>query len=501
MRIADKGTMRDDVVELIVSNTRVPSDAKGDLRAQAEATRVAEREVLRLCEKYGGDTVVTAFEEVQDYVERLTRKRVGELPDGVWETEDYIDFDPAEGEGLVPVKVKLEIDGEDAALRPLRLASGGRDVPELGLRHDVLGHRRRHQDVLPRRAAELRLLPRDRVDAGEENTVVNAAWPVAVTGFCSGGYEKVTNAVYELWSQVMPDRAMACCFNLEYLLVGGRDARTDDRPVFMWYDWMVGGWGGRNGKDGADCTSPVFGVGLAVQPLEGQERLTPVLTTAHQIVPDSGGPGRFRGGVGVSKGGRLTEPEDAVMSYCCDRARSITWGIEGGLPSIPHGVWLRARRRGRVEVPRRDVLQRRRRPGRRVHAALGRRRRLRRPARTRPRRGGRGRRRRLRHDRARVQRLRRRRQRGRRRAGRVRARLRRRPRRSASASAASAPAGSRRTPEQVAERYRDGELDTMDAIRRHGVILDWGTGELLERTTEQFRAMLERRAADHWNGG
>ena len=68
---------------------------------------------------------------------------------------------------------------------------------------------------------------------------------------------------------------MACSFNLEYLLVGGRDARTDDRPYFMWYDWMVGGWGGRNGKDGSNCTSPVFGVGLAVQPLEGQERLSP----------------------------------------------------------------------------------------------------------------------------------------------------------------------------------------------------------------------------------
>jgi N-methylhydantoinase B len=50
----------------------------------------------------------------------------------------------------------------------------------------------------------------------------------------------------------------------------------------------------------------------------------------------------------------------------------------------------------------------------------------------------------------------------------------------------------------VAERYRDGELTTMDAIRRHGVILDWGTGELLEKTTEQFRAMLQRRAVEHW---
>ena len=56
--------------------------------------------------------------------------------------------------------------------------------------------------------------------------MVNAGWPVAVTGSVSGAYEKIMNAVFELWSQVMPERAMACCFNLEYLLVGGRDART-----------------------------------------------------------------------------------------------------------------------------------------------------------------------------------------------------------------------------------------------------------------------------------
>ncbi len=83
------------------------------------------------------------------------------------------------------------------------------------------------------------------------------------------------NAIFELWSKLMPERAMACSFNLEYLLVGGRDARIEDKPYFMWYDWMVGGWGGRNGKDGSNCTAPIFGVGLAVQPLEGQERLSP----------------------------------------------------------------------------------------------------------------------------------------------------------------------------------------------------------------------------------
>ena len=52
--------------------------------------------------------------------------------------------------------------------------------------------------------------------------------------------------------------------------------------------------------------------------------------------------------------------------------------------------------------------------------------------------------------------------------------------------------------ESVAERYRDGELDVLDLVRHYGVILDWGTGELLPKTTETFRAMLQRRSASHW---
>ena len=106
MRIVGPRAQRDDVVTLLASNSRVAGRHPRRLHAQMEATRVAERELLRLSDKYGRDTVVTAFAEVQDYVERLTRGAIAELPDGTWETEDYIDFDPAEEEGLVPVKVR-----------------------------------------------------------------------------------------------------------------------------------------------------------------------------------------------------------------------------------------------------------------------------------------------------------------------------------------------------------------------------------------------------------
>jgi N-methylhydantoinase B len=300
------------------------------------------------------------------------------------------------------------------------------------------------------------------------------------------------NAGFEPWSQLMPERAMACCFNLEYLLVGGRDARLEDRPFFMWYDWMAGGWGGRNGRDGQDCTSPVFGVGLAVQPFEGQERLTPVVTSLHEIIPDSGGPGEFRGGCGVRKGGTLTQVENAVMSYCCDRARSVTWGIAGGLPSLPHGVWLNDERflganfsgvpvkegdrfvrpsagggglgdplRRSVEAVLEDVAD-----GyvtieraaldygvvvEEVDAELAS----------------------YRVDEEATERLR-------------------------AEQRASRAARLEEDPQDVARRFREGALDVLDLVRHYGVILDWGSGEVLERTTAQYRELLQRRSASHW---
>ena len=112
VRIWDEGKYLGDIVRMFASNTRAPDMIIGDLQAQAEATRVAEREILRLVEKYGKPTIMTAFREVQDYVELLTRRRIAELPDGVWETEDYIDYDPSVGEGLIPIKVKMTIEGD-----------------------------------------------------------------------------------------------------------------------------------------------------------------------------------------------------------------------------------------------------------------------------------------------------------------------------------------------------------------------------------------------------
>lgn len=496
IRVVDKGTPRDDVIGMIASNSRAPGDIVGDCHAQIEATRVAEQELFRLIDKYGSEDVVAAFGEVQDYVERLTRARIADLPDGEWETADHVDFDPGGDEGLVTVKVKLTIKGDeilydlsgsDPAIKSF--LNSGAGVAFSG----AIASAKTFLPEIPLNSGFYRAI---KVDVGPEGTIVNAGWPNAVTGSVSGAYEKIMNAGFELWSQLMPERAMACCFNLEYLLVGGRDARRDDRPFFMWYDWMAGGWGGRNGRDGQDCTSPVFGVGLAVQPFEGQERLTPVLTSQHEIIPDSGGPGKHRGGCGVRKGGTLTQVEAAVMSYCCDRARSVTWGIGGGLPSLPHGVWLN---RGAdderflganfsgVPVKEGDRFER-------------------------PSAGGGGLGDPLDRDpeavlediadgyvtieRAALD------------YGvvveEVDAELAEyRIDADATTTLRDEQRGARAArldedPEDVARRFREGDLDVLDLVRHYGVILDWGSGELLPRTTEQYRELLRRRSASQW---
>jgi N-methylhydantoinase B len=497
IRIVERGRLREDLVRMIISNTRAPADCEGDLHAQIEATAVAEREIRRLVARYGADAVRAAFADVQDYVETLARQRIADLPDGRWETTDYIDFDPSGEEGLIPVHVELEVDGDrlkydlsgsHPAIGTFLNSTAGATFSAV-----VAGTKTFFPDI-PLNSGFYRVLD---VDFGPEGSVVNAVWPTAVTGFCSGPFEKIMNAIFELWSQVMPERAIACSFNLEYLLVGGWDRRAADREFFMWYDWMAGGWGGRNGRDGSNATSPIFGVGLAVQPLEGQERLCPVLTSGHQIRTDSGGPGKWRGGCGVEKGGTLTEADGTVMSYSCDRARSVTWGIAGGLPSLPHGAWL-TRGEGEPEFLGASFSGVPIESGDRF---------------TRPSAGGGGFGDPLERDPLAVLEDVADGYVSNRRAERDYGVVVREIDPELAAYEIDADATERareeirahrndwldEEPEAVAELYRAGEIDMLDAVRRYGVILDWGTGELLPNSTATFRSMLQKRTAAAWS--
>ena len=173
-----------------------------------------------------------------------------------------------------------------------------------------------------------------------QDTVVSAKWPVAVTGFLMP-FEKIMNSTYEIWSK--HHAAARHLLHLQYRVSADRRQRhaRPEKPIFMFYDWLPGGWGGRNGKDGANVMQASFGTGMLSQPVEGQERGNPILTTEFEAMTNFAGPGKWRGGVGARKTCLLREAENTVISYICDRERAVVWGTNGGLPSMPHGLHIR----------------------------------------------------------------------------------------------------------------------------------------------------------------
>ena len=494
VRIVDAGEFRRDIADMIAGNTRDPAAIIGDMESQIEATRVGEREILRLVAKYGKEVVKAGMAAVQDYVERAVRQRLTALPDGSWETVDFIDRDPAGGEGMIPVKTKVTIKGDNVVYD----FTGSHDV--IGTLYNsafgttfsgIVGGMKTFFPDLPLNSGFYRAIK----VVAPEGSVVNAQWPTAVTGFMMV-YEKIMNGTYETWSRIMPERAMACTFNLEYLLTGGHNKATDS--VFMLYDWLPGGWGARNGRDGSGPTTACFGTGLQAQPVEGQERGSPILTERFEICTDSAGPGKYRGGMGAVKSTFLTKADKAVISYICDRERAIVFGMQGGLPSMPHGLTLRRKATGTDEwmgsvfsdepIVEGDWFSRPTAGGggygdpldrdpeavkedvaddyvsiaraardygvviETVDADLAE----------------------YKVDHAATRKL--------------RAEMR----------------GQRRDwltidPAEVSRMFKAGEIDAMDCCRRYAVLLDWETGEVLPNSTQQFREMFNIRSAAYWN--
>lgn len=495
IRIFSKGNFCSDVAGMIAANTRDPASIIGDIHSQAQATQVAEREILRLVNKYGRQQVLTGMEEVQNYVERAVRQRIAALPDGTWEATDYIDRDPGGGEGMIPIKIKMTIsgdeiiydfDGSHSTISSIYNSAEGATFSAV-----VAGMKTFFPD-LPLNSGFYRMI---KVIA-PKGSVVSAEWPTAVTGFLMP-FEKIMNAIFEMWSQIIPDRAIACAFNLEYLLAGGNDLRKPEKPIYMFYEWLPGGWGGRNGKDGSDVTTACFGTGLMSQPSEGNERVNPTRADEFQILRDSPGPGKWRGGAGVIKGSTLLEADNTVMSYICDRERAVVWGIEGGLPSMPHGLMVEHVDTGDTKWLGSVFSNYKINSGDRF---------------TRPTAGGGGYGDPLERDPQLVLEdviddyvsI----ERAERDYGVVITAIDPDILEFSIDSDATAKARShirakrkewaRIDPVVASNMFIKGEIDQMDAVRRYAVILDWGTGELMPQSTVQFRESFERRSVAHW---
>ncbi len=326
-KIYQAGKRNDTLFRMIEHNTRVPDTVLGDIRAQVAALNTGAAEIEKLVDLYGAVELKKYMSALIDYTERLVRSCIRDLPDGEAEFTDWNDDDGVGG-GPVKLHVKLTVKGDEI------VADFTGTSPQMG---GALHTNYWFTASLTYAALRAVMPPDTPNNAGfyrpitviaPEGSWVNPRFPAALGARGQGGY-RVRTLVSGAIAKLMPGRMPACPGGNEFgLSVTGL---TPERRRFLHVEFHnVTGRGGGPDADGQDG-GPYWLGNLSNTPVEVIEAENPLLIEEYGFLPDTGGPGRYRGGLGVVRQYRLLN-ETATVQQRADRHLYPCWGLFGGKP-------------------------------------------------------------------------------------------------------------------------------------------------------------------------
>lgn len=334
-KLVDRSTLNLTLWRIIEHNVRMPQRNLGDLRAQLAALDMGEREVLRLYAEHGADEMQRYMADLIDYTERLTRSAIAALPQGSYEFCDWTDDD---GVGGGPVRIALRLVVTGARL----IADFTGTSPQTGgalhtnywftASCTYAALRAVFDPDMPNNAGFYRPIE----IVAPEGSWVNPVYPAALGARGLGGY-RVRQVVLGALAQMLPGRVPACVGGSEFaLMMAG--VRVDGRR-FLHLDFHnTTGTGGGPDRDGQDAGPYCLG-NSANTPVELIEAESPILVEEYAFLPDTGGPGRYRGGNGIVRSYRLLA-ERATLQLRSDRERTAPWGLFGGSAAVPARSFL-----------------------------------------------------------------------------------------------------------------------------------------------------------------
>lgn len=330
LKLYSAGQANETLLSLIRQNVRLPDLVIGDLEAQLATCNIGEREFLRLLEKYGPAESRGYFARLIDYGETLTRKAIAAWPDGTYGFTDYIDGDGLVA-GRIPIQCAITVKGDH-----LTVDFAGSSPQVKGAINSTLSFVKSatylsircalDQDV-PNNAGIYRCI----TVTAPKGSILNPELPAAVAARALTGY-RVVDAVMGALAQIVPDRVVAAGEGGNTVIAfGGQDAAT--RAPFILVDMINGAWGARADKDGIEgVTNP--SQNMSNMPVETLEDRFPVLVEEYGFRPDSCGPGRYRGGLGLVRQYRLLAAH-AMMQIRADRHDHRPYGLFGGGAAAP----------------------------------------------------------------------------------------------------------------------------------------------------------------------
>jgi N-methylhydantoinase B len=326
LKLYEEGRRNRTLYEIIERNVRFPRILLGDLEAQRSACLIGEREALRLARRYGVETFLAGMEALLDYSERLCREEIRAFPDGLYEFTDYLDEDGLDPDPI-PIRLRLAIEGDRVR------ADFSESAPQVrGSLNCSLSFTKACVFTAVKCFCRADFPPnsgffRPIEVAAPEGTVLNVAFPGATFMRGLTGY-RVNNTLFGALAQAMPKRAIAADEGgTSIILMEGRDSQNER---FLYMETVSGTWGARASLDGIDCASNVTGL-QSNTPVEVLETEYPIEVTQYSFVPDSGGAGRHRGGLGLIREYRYLA-EKGTLQIRADRVRFAPYGLFGGLP-------------------------------------------------------------------------------------------------------------------------------------------------------------------------
>jgi N-methylhydantoinase B len=333
MRLMREGVLNQDLLDIIANNVRLPEQNWGDLNAQIACVNVGERKVHEILDRFGKENFVIGLEQLLDYADQQARAVIRQIPDGSYFFADYADEDQAGGYP-VRVAVTLTVHGET-----LTVDFTGSDPQLASSLNMPTGGKERHSLATVGTVYALYCLdPTMMLNAGlvrptraimPEGTVMNAVKPAAV-GMRSLLSNIAQTAVIGAFCRAMPDRLPASPGSGVSIMNVKTSTRTGS-SIMASIGPVAGGAGGGPFADGSEGCGANFSF-LKNTPVEINEAEVPITIRRYGLVPDSGGPGRYRGGSALEMEFQLFAPQSMVTARNRDRSVFSAWGLTGGRP-------------------------------------------------------------------------------------------------------------------------------------------------------------------------
>ena len=328
IKIVEKNVVGKDLLRKIMDNIRTPEYFKGDIMAQIASLKTGETRLMELISKYGHEVLYKSYNEIIGYTERYTRNVLGKLISRYNAVGEYTATDYLESRkyGLLKINVRIVLAKDNILVdysgssiqvkEPLNAVYGVTVAATTYALKTII------DPDMPMNQGFYRVVS---INA-PKGSILNPEPPAPVAGGNLETSQRIVDVVHLALSKAFPDRVPAAsCGTMTNVLLGGSN--------WAFYETIGCGSGARPSSDGVDGVHTNMTNTLNT-PIEIAEREYPILFVAYELRRDSCGPGRYRGGLGITRAFKVLE-DNVVLTIFSEREKLRPWGLAGGGSGVP----------------------------------------------------------------------------------------------------------------------------------------------------------------------